>query len=59
MKRVGILVGREKTFPDALIKLINERGKGEVVAEFIKLGGIRVNGPSPNQPFRTNSTGGR
>src|SRR5712691_8925778 len=41
MKRVGILVGREKTFPGALIDSINERGKGETVAEFIKLGGIR------------------
>src|SRR5207253_8816260 len=41
MKRVGILVGREKTFPDALIDSSNERGKGESVAEFIKLGGIR------------------
>ncbi len=45
MKRVGILVGREKTFPDALIKNINERGKGEVEAEFIKLGGIRHDAP--------------
>ncbi len=45
MKRVGILVGREKTFPDALIQQINERGKGEVVAEFIKLGGIRHDSP--------------
>ncbi len=45
MKRVGILVGREKTFPDALIKNINERGKGDVVAEFIKLGGIRHDAP--------------
>ena len=42
MKRVGILVGREKTFPLALIDRINERGKGEVVAEFIKLGGVRL-----------------
>ena len=33
MKRVGILVGREKTFPEALIKNINERGGGSVVAE--------------------------
>lgn len=45
MKRVGILVGREKTFPDALINQINERGRGEVVAEFIKLGGIRHDAP--------------
>ncbi len=41
MKRVGILVGREKTFPDALIGSINERGNGGVVAELIKVGGIR------------------
>jgi len=45
MKRIGILVGREKTFPDALIERINERGKGEVVADFIKLGGIRHDAP--------------
>ncbi|HEY6121607.1 MAG TPA: hypothetical protein VIV66_16735, partial [Pyrinomonadaceae bacterium] len=45
MNRVGILVGREKTFPDALIEKINERGKGETVAEFIKLGGIRSDAP--------------
>jgi hypothetical protein len=45
MKRVGILVGREKTFPDGLISRINERGKGQVVAEFIKLGGIRHDAP--------------
>lgn len=45
MKRVGILVGREKTFPDALIKKINDRGHGEVFAEFLKLGGIRHDAP--------------
>ncbi len=45
MKRVGVLVGREKTFPDALISRINERGKGQVVAEFIKLGGVRHDAP--------------
>jgi glutathione synthase/RimK-type ligase-like ATP-grasp enzyme len=45
MKRVGILVGREKTFPDALIRQVNERGKGGVVAEFIKLGGVRHDNP--------------
>jgi hypothetical protein len=45
MKRVGILVGREKTFPEALIRNINERGNGETVAEFIKLGGIRHDDP--------------
>lgn len=45
MKRVGILVGREKTFPDALIRNLNQRGQGEVVAEYIKLGGIRHDAP--------------
>jgi hypothetical protein len=41
MKKVGILVGREQSFPEALISSINERGKGEVVAEFINVGGVR------------------
>ena len=45
MKRVGILVGREKTFPDALIKNINDRGNGDTIAEFIKLGGVRHDDP--------------
>jgi hypothetical protein len=45
MKKVGVLVGREKTFPDALIKNVNERGHGKVVAEYLKLGGIRHDAP--------------
>jgi hypothetical protein len=45
MKKVGILVGRETTFPEALIRNINERGKGSVVAEFITLGGVRHDAP--------------
>src|SRR6266566_8958211 len=45
MKRVGILVGREKTFPDALLNRINERGQGDVTTDFIKLGGIRHDAP--------------
>ena len=47
MKRVGILVGREKTFPDELIKRVNERSGGDVGAEFIKLGGVRHDAPPP------------
>ena len=42
MKRVGILVGREQTFPESIIKSINEKGKGKVVAEMVKVGGIRL-----------------
>lgn len=45
MKRVGILVGREKTFPEAVIKGINEHGRGDVVADYIKLGGILYDAP--------------
>ncbi len=42
MKRVGILVGREQTFPESIINNINERGRGEVVAEMVKIGGISM-----------------
>jgi hypothetical protein len=45
MNRVGILVGCEKTFPDALISSINERGNGNTIAEFIKLGAVRHDAP--------------
>jgi len=42
VKTVGILVGREKTFPQALIDRINERGGGEVVAGYVEVGGVRL-----------------
>jgi hypothetical protein len=45
MKRVGILVGREQTFPESIIKSINEKGSGEVVAEMVTFGGIRLDEP--------------
>jgi len=45
MKRVGILVGREKTFPEAIIKGINEQGRGDVVAEYIRLDGVKYDDP--------------
>ena len=38
--KIGILVGREGTFPQALINEINKRDAG-VAAEYIKLGGIK------------------
>lgn len=41
MKRVGIIVGREQSFPQALIRSINERGAGNVTAEMIEVGGVR------------------
>ena len=42
MKRVGILTGREVTFPESIIKSINEKGAGEVVAEMVTIGGITL-----------------
>ncbi|MGI8544862.1 MAG: ATP-grasp domain-containing protein [Aridibacter sp.] len=42
MKKVGILVGREVTFPEAIINSINEKGEGKVTAEMVKLNGIRL-----------------
>jgi len=45
MKRVGILVGREVTFPESMIDSINEKGAGKVTAEMITIGGIRLDEP--------------
>jgi len=45
MKRVGILAGREVTFPESIISAINERGNGQVTAEMITVGGIRHDEP--------------
>jgi hypothetical protein len=47
MKTVGVLVGRETTFPAALIENLNSRGNGEVQAEFVKIGGVRLDDPRP------------
>jgi hypothetical protein len=45
MKKVGILAGSEITFPEAIIKSINEQGRAEVTAEMITVGGIRLDEP--------------
>ncbi len=45
MKRVGILVGREVTFPESIIRSINEKAGGEIVAEMVTVGGIRLDEP--------------
>lgn len=42
--KIGVLVGREATFPPALINEINSRNAG-VTAEYIRLGGIRMAEP--------------
>jgi len=42
--KVGLLVGREGTFPPALINEINDRNTG-VTAEYIRVGGVRMAEP--------------
>ena len=44
--RIGVLRGRENSFPDAFIAKVNSMDKG-VVAEFIHLGGTKLNEPVP------------
>jgi len=44
MKRIGILFGQERTFPQALIERINKEG-GDVVAEPVKVGGVSLDSP--------------
>jgi len=44
MLKVGLLVGREWSFPPAFIEEVNRRNAG-VVAEYIKLGGTFMNEP--------------
>src|SRR5437588_12174633 len=44
MKKVGLLCGREYSFPPAFIAKVNQLGKADgVAAEFVKLGGTRMN----------------
>jgi glutathione synthase/RimK-type ligase-like ATP-grasp enzyme len=44
MLKIGVIVGREWSFPPAFIEEVNERKEG-VIAEFAKLGGTRMNEP--------------
>ena len=37
MKRIGILHGMERSFPDALIQRINEKNEPGIVAELVKI----------------------
>ena len=40
--RIGLLVGREWSWPPAFIEEVARRNEG-VIAEFVKLGGTRMN----------------
>lgn len=44
--KVGLLVGREWSFPPAFIEEVNQRKTG-VIAEYVKLGGTRMDEPCP------------
>ena len=45
-KKVGIMVGREWSFPPRFIEEVNRRDQG-VVAEFVKIGASAMNEPCP------------
>lgn len=44
--KIGLLVGRERSFPDAFIDEVKRRASG-VTAEFVSLGGTRMDEPCP------------
>jgi glutathione synthase/RimK-type ligase-like ATP-grasp enzyme len=44
--RIGVLRGRENSFPDAVVARINAGSEG-VRAEFVRLGGTKLNEPVP------------
>ena len=48
MLKVGLLVGRERSFPDALIQEINNRD-ANVTAQYIKVGEVSSAAPCPYQ----------
>ncbi len=45
-KRVGLLVGREWSFPPAFMEEVNRRGHG-VTAEFVSIGAVAMDQPCP------------
>ena len=44
VKKIGVIVGREWSFPPAFIEEVNGRNAG-VIAEYVKLGGTKMNEP--------------
>src|SRR5512141_1120077 len=46
MRKIGLLVGRERSFPDALIAEVNRRG-ADVAAEYAKVEATRLGTPLP------------
>jgi glutathione synthase/RimK-type ligase-like ATP-grasp enzyme len=46
MPKIGVIYGMENTFPSALVDRINSKNVPEVVAEHIRLGGVKMADPS-------------
>src|SRR5207302_10393280 len=46
MKKIGLLVGSEGSFPPAFLREVNRRDAG-VTAEYARLGGTRMDEPIP------------
>ena len=46
MHKIGIIFGKENTFPGALVARINELKVERVTAEFVKVGGVKMAEPS-------------
>jgi glutathione synthase/RimK-type ligase-like ATP-grasp enzyme len=44
--RIGVIRGRENSFPEAFIEKVNAMGRG-LTAEFVQLGGTKLNEPVP------------
>jgi len=44
MRKIGLLVGRERSFPDALIEEINRRN-ADVIAEYVQVGEVHSDDP--------------
>ena len=46
MLRIGVIFGMEDTFPPALVDRINRQRPGEVTAEFVSVGAVRIDEPA-------------
>src|SRR3954468_22532609 len=47
MKKIGILYGRERSFPEALVECINSKNEKDVVAEPVKIDKVVQGEPTP------------
>ena len=45
MKKIGVLFGMENTFPGALVERINSMNLDGITAEFVEVGGVRLDKP--------------